>query len=167
MNSVVESDAKYCTSSLCRTIREDLLDGFYTQSVLAINLSPTNPLLQWNYFLGIGVVWLDVQNCVCKEILNEVTMKWNVRFVLREQTFDHQDRWSDAPNINLSIKYITKLSWKHFFGIDTSTDLTIGVTWPVHWPVKILRFDWVEEETEVKVKLNHQKGKYNNRSGSL
>lgn len=39
-------------------------------------------------------------------------------------------------------------SWKHLFHIGTSASVTYQITWPVPWPVKRARYEWMEEDLE-------------------
>lgn len=48
--------------------------------------------------------------------------------------FSHSSFW----------RYVTEVSWKHYFGIDTSANGTYSLM----WPVKTMRYDWTREEME-------------------
>lgn len=44
--------------------------------------------------------------------------------------------------------FSSRVTWKHPSHVDTFVDVAYGVTWSVQKPVKMLRSDWMEEETE-------------------
>lgn len=75
------------------------------------------------------------------------------RFWLSCGGFTHRSIW----------RYCWKASWTHI--IDTSADGTCRVTWPVHWPMEIEHYNWMEEATHYCSQLSNQQEKYSNHSG--